>query len=354
MRSIRLTRQTWSALVSAVTFVVLALLIVVLPVPYVVYSPGRAYDILGVDERGTPTLQVEGLPTHPPTGKLHMTTVAVTRADARTSLPEAVLAFWLPRRDALPRDAVYDPGKTSAEVRAEDRVMMDTSQQDAVVAALREAGVPVEQLPVVSAVTVSGPANGVLQPADLIIAVDGYPTATPSEVGTRIRAGEIGEPVRLTIERDRRTLEVDVTTAVSPTDPALAWIGIEVGVGYRYAPRVTFGLDHHIGGPSAGLVFAVGLYDKISPGDLVDGRSIAGTGEIDPDGRIHPIGGLQEKIASAERVDASVFLVPAGNCRDIAGLGTDLEIIRVETLHDAVRGLQALNDPARAAEVPRC
>lgn len=354
MRSVRLSRQTWLALAAAVTFVVLALLITVLPVPYVVYSPGRAYDVLAVDAQGEPALQVEGLPTYPPTGELHMTTVAVTRADARASLPEAVMAFWLPRRDALPRDSVYDPGKTSEEVRAEERQMMDTSQQDATVAALREADVPVEQVPVVAAVTVSGPANGRLQPGDLILSVDGETTPNPADVGNRVRATAVGESVRFTVEREREILDVDVTTTAGPSDPAVAWVGIDVGTGFRYEPRIDFGLTHDVGGPSAGLVFALAIYDQISPDDLLQGRSVAGTGEIDPTGRVRPIGGLQEKIASAERVDASVFLVPGDNCRDLAGLRTDMDLIRAETLQDAIRGLRALGDPARVGEIPRC
>lgn len=354
MMSIRLTHQTWLALTSACAFVVLALLIAVLPVPYVVYSPGRAYDVLGVDSRGAPMLRVEGIETHPTNGQLQMTTVAVTRSDARTSLPEAMFAYWASRRDALPRDSVYDPGKTTEQVRAEERMMMDTSQQDAVVAALRAADVPVEQLPVVSTVTVAGPANGRLLPGDLILAVDNHAAATPAEVREQIRTRTVGDSVRLTVQRDRRIVNVDVITVSGPSDPAVPTIGIDVGMGYRYEPRVTFGISHEIGGPSAGLVFALAIYDQISPVDLLQGRSVAGTGEIDPSGRVGPIGGIQEKIAGAEHAGATVFLVPAANCRDTAGIQTDLEIIRVETLDDAIRGLRGLQSPTSLADVPRC
>jgi PDZ domain-containing protein len=351
--AVRLTRQTWLALVSACAFVVLALLIALSPVPYVVYSPGRAYDVLGVDDQGRPLLSIEGTDTFPTHGKLHMTTVAMTRSDANTSLPEAILAYWLPKRDALPRDAVYDPGKTSDQVRAEERLMMDTSQQDAVVAALRAADQPVEALPVVSSVTVSAPAHGRLQPGDLILAVDGVSTSTPGEVRDAIRSGAVGEVMTITVERDRRTLPVEVRTSAGNSDPKVPVIGIEIGIGYRYAPRVHFGVDDEVGGPSAGLVFAVALYDQITPEDLLRARSVAGTGDIDADGRVGPIGGLQQKIASAEGVGATVFLVPAGNCRDLAGLRTSLELIRVDTLDDAITGLRYAGS-ATADRVPRC
>lgn len=346
----RITRQTRLALVSACAFVVLALLIALLPVPYVIYSPGRAYDVLGRDSHGEPLLSIEGIETYPTDGHLHMTTVAVTRADASTSLPEAVIAYWLPKRDALPRAAVYDPGKSSDQVRAEERLLMDTSQQDAVVAALRAAGQPVEEHPVVSTVTVSGPANDRLQPGDLILAVDGTTTKTPQEVQEAIRRGAVGDTIRLTVQRDRRTMVVEVIATAGNRDPQLPVLGIEIGTGYRYSPRVNFGVSGDIGGPSAGLVFALALYDRLTPEDLLRGRSVAGTGEISPDGRVRPIGGLQEKIASAERSGARVFLVPAGNCVDLTGLETDMELLRVDTLDDAIDGLR----PAGAAQVTPC
>lgn len=350
---LRFTRQTWLALVAACAFVVFAVLIAIVPVPFVVYSPGRAYDVLGIDDRGRPLLSVQGIENFPTDGMMHMTTVSVTRPNASTSLPEAVLAFWLPKRDALPRAAVYDPGKSSEQVRAEERLLMNTSQQDAVVAALRAADQPVEELPVVSSVTVSAPAHGLLEPGDLILGVNGVDTATADEVREAIGSGGVGEVITITVERDRRTLPVEVRTIAGNRDPEIPVIGIEVGMGYRYVPRVHFGVNNEVGGPSAGLVFAVALYDRITPGDLLGGRSVAGTGNIDANGRVGSIGGLHEKIASAERAGASIFLVPAGNCRDLAGLRTSLDLIRVETLDDALEGLRYAGSP-NSARVSRC
>lgn len=349
----RFTRQTWLAMVSACAFVVLAALIAVVPVPFVVYSPGQAYNVLGTDPQGQPLLSVEGIETFPTHGELHMTTVAVTRADAHTNLPEALLAFWLPKRDALPRDAVYDPGKSSDQVRAEERLMMDTSQQDAVVAGLRAAGEPVEELPVVSSVTVSGPSFTRLQPGDLILAVDGDATETAEDVREAIRSRAVGEVTIILVERDRRTLPVEVRTRAGNRNPEVPVIGIEVSSGYRYTPRVHFGVDHEVGGPSAGLVFAVALYDQITPGDLLRGRTVAGTGDLGPEGWVRPIGGLREKVASAERVGATIFLVPAENCADVVGLPTSMDFIRVDTLDDALDGLRYAGS-ANTHRVPRC
>jgi Lon-like protease len=130
------TRQTWTAFVSALAFICLAVLLVLVPVPFVSWSPGGTRDTLG-NVGQEPMIKVQGTDTYPTTGQLDMTIVAVTPADARLSLPQALLAYWLPHRDVLPRDAVYAPGKSAEEVENEDADMMETAQDDAVVAALR-------------------------------------------------------------------------------------------------------------------------------------------------------------------------------------------------------------------------
>ncbi len=353
-RRLNLTRQTWLGLTSAIWFVALALLIAVVPVPYVVYSKGRAYDVLGNGSDGRPMIVVDGIQTYPTSGQLRMTTVSVTRADAATSLPEAVLAYWLPRRDALPRDSVYERGKSTEQVRSEERQMMDTSQQDAVVAALRAANQPVTEMPVVSSVTVSGPANERLQPGDLFLSVDGTAVNNPEEVRRMVQRHTPGDVVKLLVLRNRVETRVDVITTPSRRDPKNPVLGVEVATGYRYAPMVNFGVSSDIGGPSAGLVFALGLYDRITPTDLLAGRSVAGTGTINPSGAIGAIGGIQEKIAGAEEAGAQIFIVPGANCRDLAGLDTDLNLIRANTLNEAIDGLRLAGNPATAAQVPRC
>lgn len=353
-RSPNLTRQTWLALASAIWFVVLALLIAVVPVPYVIYSKGRAYDVLGTSAQGRPLLDVAGIQTYPTSGQLRMTTVSVTRSDASTSLPEAVLAYLLPRRDAMPRDSVYERGKSTEQVRTDERQMMDTSQQDAVVAALRAANQPVTEMPMVSAVTVSGPAIDRLRPGDLFLSVDGTSVSSADEVRRLVGRHTAGDVVKLLVLRDRVETRVDVTTTPSRRDPKSPILGVDVGTGYRYAPVINFGVNSDIGGPSAGLVFALGLYDRITPSDLLAGRSVAGTGTISPSGAVGAIGGIQEKIAGAEDAGARIFIVPAANCRDLVGLRTDLELIRASTLNEAIDGLRLIGNPATAAQAPRC
>jgi Lon-like protease len=347
------TRQTWTAFASAVLFVGLAVMLVLVPVPFVSWSPGAPRDTLGsVDNE--PIIKVSGIETYPTTGRLDMTVVSTTPADARLSLPQALLSYWLPHRDALPRDAVYDPGKSVQQVQDEDAERMETAQDDAVVAALRAEGQPVIERPAIYSVTIGGPAHERLRPGDLITAVDGEPTRVEKDVRDRIQRHQVGETVIFTVIRAKQEQRVKVITAESTTQSDTPVVGITLGTGYDYAPEISFELGQQIGGPSAGLVFALAIYDKITEGALLGGRHVAGTGTIDPSGDVGPVGGIQEKIAGAENAGATEFFVPASNCADLDGLRTDVRLVKVSTLRDAINALQVLDVPAAADPLPSC
>jgi PDZ domain-containing protein len=348
-----MTRQTWTALVSALTFVGLAVLLVVIPVPYVTWGPGGTHDTLGAADQ-EPMIKVGGIDTYPTSGRLDMTVVTVTQADARLSLPQALLAYWLPHRDALPRDAVYERGKSAQQVESEDADMMSTAQDDAVVAALRADNQPVTEMPAVYSVTVGGPAHKLLLPGDLVLSVDGVATPDEAAVRKQIRAHRPGDKISFEVVRQRVETAVTVATVESATEENVPMVGITLGGGYRYAPEISFDLGQQIGGPSAGLVFALAIYDKITPGPLLAGRHVAGTGSITPSGDVGGIGGIQEKIAGAESAGADVFLVPAPNCGDLAGVRTDMALVKVATLRDAVTALQTLEQPGGRDRLPHC
>jgi PDZ domain-containing protein len=347
------TRQTWTAFVSAFVFVGLAILLVVIPVPFVSWSPGGTRDTLS-DAGNEPIIKVRDIETFPTSGRLDMTIVSITPADARLSLPQALLSYWLPSRDTLPRDAVYAPGKSAEQVESEDTDLMETAQDDAVVAALRADGQPVTEMPAVYSVTVGGPAHKQLLPGDLVVSVDGVPTADEDDVRELIRKHKVGEKVTFDVIRAKKPTTVRVLTAESPSQSDVAVVGITLGKGFRYQPEISFDFGQRIGGPSAGLVFALAIYDKITPGPLLDGKHIAGTGTITPTGEVGAIGGIQEKIAGAEKSGATAFLVPSANCKDLAGLSTDLTLIKVSTLEDAIDAIGALNRSADPGQLPHC
>lgn len=350
----QVSQQTITAVLSSVVFLVLALVLALAPVPYTGWSPGSTVDLAEANANGAPAVQIQGLPTTPLNGELRLTTVSQTRVDSHVGLFEAMFNHAMPHRDVLPRKFIYPPGKSTAEVKAKDLQLMTDAQADAVVAALRAAGQPVSELPMVVGVSLSGPAMNRLQPGDMITKVDGRAVQTVNDIATAVQAHRVGEPVVFTIERAGKAETVTVTSVAAPNNPQQPYIGFRLGVGYRYSPSISYGIDPNIGGPSAGLMFALAIYDLIIEDDLLDGRKVAGTGGITPEGKVQPIGGIQEKIRGAERAGAQVFLVPADNCKDLAGLTTRMELVKAATLREAIGGLQKLKTSKDKTGVPRC
>lgn len=354
-----MTKQTWTVAVAALLFVTLAAVIAMVPVPFVAWSPGSTYNLLGTvavegEDAEVDAIRIEGAATYPIDGEVRMATVSVTRPDSALTLPEALLSYWMPSREVLPRDAVYRPGANAGELQEESIGLMDDSQSTAVVAALRVAGIPVEELPMVSWVSLAGPAHDQLLPGDLIVRVDNQPVELITDVQAAIAAHSIGEVVKFDLIRDRRELSKTVTTRASSTSPPTPSIGVGLDTGFRFEPRVTFHLNSAIGGPSAGLPFAIALYSMLTPDELLAGRIVAGTGTLDAKGRVGQIGAVQEKIAAAVRDGATVFLLPTANCEDAEVEHEGVRLVPVDNLGDALAALEALKDPALTGTVPRC
>ncbi len=343
-----MTRRT-ATLVTSILVLVAALAVAsAVPVPFVSFSPGPTEDTLGTaDDR--PVIEVSGHKTHPTDGELDLTTVSVTSPDRNLTLAQAMRSWLDPHRDLLPRDIVYPPTKSADEVEQENTAEMTGSQDSAVSAALQEAKVPFK--PKVDSVAKDAPADGKLKAGDVILSVDGTPVTQVPQVGELVRKHKVGEPVRFVIQRAGKEQTVVITTAATPGEATRPMIGITVGV--HSAVKVTVHLGRDIGGPSAGLAFALAIYDKLTPGPLLDGKHVAGTGTIDAVGQVGPIGGIQQKIAGARSEGATVFLVPAENCGSALAADVDgIRLVRVETLHDAVTALTALS--SGRGEVPAC
>jgi Lon-like protease len=348
-----MTRQTWTAAVSALLFVVLAAVVALVPVPYVTWAPGSTYDLLG-RAGDHDAISISGAQTYPTGGQLRMTTISVTAPNGNLSLPEALISYWMPDREVLPRMAVYRPGSSATEVTNEESQLMAQSQTTAVVAALREAGLEVTEMPMVFSVQTAGPAASVLEPGDLISAVDGTAVTTKDEVVQAVKNRHVGQKVVFTVVRDRVSLQKTVTTRAANSSPDVPVVGIEVSVGYSYDPQISFAVDSDVGGSSAGLMFALAIYDRLTPGDLVSGDVVAGTGTMDAQGQVGAIGGVAEKVAAASRDKAKIFLLPKSNCADLRSAPSGIRLVPVNTLKEAIAALKALSDPSTAASVAGC
>ena len=350
-----MTKQTWTAAVSAALFVVLAALIALIPVPFVTWSPGSTADLLGqVGEREAIT--ISGARTFPTSGELRMTTVSVTAPGVTLSLPEVLFAYWLPAREVLPKDTVYQPGKDATEISQIESQRMVESQSSAVVAGLRQSGIEVTSWPRVIEVFTSGASVGILEPGDLIKAVDGTATHTVQDVRDVILSENRhpGDPVLFTVLRNDLVLKLTVITRATTNEPDKPIVGINMDVGYSYAPTVEFAVDPAVGGSSAGLMFALAISDRLVSADIAAGRVIAGTGTVTSEGNVGAIGGVQEKIAAAVTDHATIFVLPRANCADAGTPDPSIRLLPVDTLAEATDSLAKLADPAEAGSVAGC
>lgn len=352
----------------ASTLILIALLCagVLIKVPYSEMSPGPTVNTLG-DHDGEPVLQISGHKTYPTTGHLNMTTVRVTSADYRMNLVEAVYG-WLAHDDkVVPHDTLYPDGKTEEQSTQENAEEFSQSQESAKVAALKELGVSVQAWVIVSTVVKDSPAEGKLHAGDVIKDVDGTVVKEPGDVAKLVTKHKPGEDVTFTIvpakeqaaaEKERRTAtatqQVTIKTATSDdTGPKRAIVGISAGTDHTFPFTIDIKLAD-VGGPSAGLMFALGIYDKLTPGDLTGGKFIAGTGTIDDDGKVGPIGGIEMKTVGARDKGAQYFLTPADNCAAAAkDTPSGLTLVKVNTIKDALGALKDIRDGDTSA-LPKC
>lgn len=352
----------------ASTLMLIALLCagVFIPVPYSEMSPGPTVNTLG-NHDGEPVLQISGRRTYATSGNLNMTTVRVTSADYRMNLVEAVYGWLAHDNKVVPHDTLYPDGKTEQQSTQENAEEFSQSQESAKVAALKQLGVPVTSWVIVSTVVKDSPAEGRLHAGDVIKAVDGTAVKEPADVAKLVTKHKPGENVVFTIvpakeqaaaEKAHRTAtkteKITITTATSDDSGAKrAIVGISAGTDHTFPFTIDIKLAD-VGGPSAGLMFALGIYDKLTPGSLTGGRFVAGTGTIDDNGKVGPIGGIEMKTVGARDKGAQYFLTPAENCaaaaKDTPG---GLRLVKVNTIKDALSALKDIRSGDTAA-LPKC
>ncbi len=352
----------------ASTLMLIALLCagVLIPVPYAEMSPGPTVNTLG-EHDGEPVLQINGHKTYEASGHLNMTTVRVTSADFRMNLVEAVYGWLDPDTKIVPHDTLYPNGTTEEQSTQQNAEEFSQSQESAKVAALKELGIPVKSWVIVSTVVKDSPAEGKLHAGDVIKAVDGMAVKQPSDVATLVTKHKAGQNVVFTVvsakdqaaaEKAHKTATAtqDVTLTTKASDdsgPKRAIVGISAGTDHTFPFTIDIKLAD-VGGPSAGLMFALGIYDKLTPGDLTGGKFVAGTGTIDDNGTVGPIGGVEMKTVGAREKGAQYFLTPADNCAAAAKDTPDgLTLVKVKTIGDALGALKDIRTGNTGA-LPRC
>jgi PDZ domain-containing protein len=346
-----MTQRTLAGLLAVPLLLALWIAAAVEGLPYVTYNPGITVNVLGDNGKGKPIIQIDGKPSYPDDGEIRMTTVYVSQRDANNSLFE-LMHDWVSRSSAVyPKDAIYPEGGTVEDDRKEGKAEMTSSQDAATAAALTELGYDVTEA-VVAGVEKGSPAEGTLRKGDVILAVNGAEVANSDQLVEAVTDAGAEKPIEFEVRRKAETLELSVTPREVDGHPQ---VGIQVGTQTTKFPvDVTIAINPDIGGPSAGLMFSLGIYDTLTKGSLTDGRTIAGTGTIDAAGNVGPIGGIQQKIAGARDDGARLFMVPPDNCDEAVGAANgDMRLVEAPTTHSALQSIEKwVADPD--AKLPTC
>jgi PDZ domain-containing protein len=346
-----LERRSAVLLIAGFATVLLATVLALMPVPYAVFGPGPVLNTLGTVE-GHRLISVTGTKSYPTTGTLDMTTVRVYGGPgSRVTLVTALRAWLSGSRAVLPEEAVFPPGETQQESQDRDRQLMLSSQESATAAALGALNVPVPTTLNIFGVSPDVPASKVLKPKDVLLKVGDSPIRDLTQLRSLLQRTEPGDDVRLTVRRG--TAEVEVVAGTTRGEDGQTLLGVFLDPKFTFPFTVKIDIPD-VSGPSAGMVFALGIIDTLTPGDLTGGKRIAGTGTIDADGTVGPIGGIQQKLVGARRAGADYFLAPSVNCDEVKGHVPDgLQVVRVSTLTDARRAMEAIA-AGRPQGLPAC
>ena len=333
--------RTSTLVCAALLAAVLGVLATSVPVPLVALGPGPTFDTLG-DVNGAAVVTVDGLATFPTSGHLNMTTVSVSD---RLTFVDVLNAWAAGGRQVVPRSEIFTPGKSDEQVQAENSQQFATSETNAELAAMTQLAIPTRV--VVGALVPDSPATGALQVGDELVSVSGRAVGTPAAVSDALAGTTPGQNVTVTYRRGGQERSANVALGASG-DRTQGLLGLRPTVEPRSGDiKISLG---DIGGPSAGLMFALAVVDELSPGELTGGRFVAGTGAIDATGDVSPIGGIPFKMQAAHAAGATVFLVPDENCAEAKTTApAGLQLVRVTALPDAVHQLEALDAGQPAA-----
>jgi PDZ domain-containing protein len=332
----------------AVALLVLASLF--LPSPFVILSPGNPQNILGS------AITITGTKIYPTTGKLSVTSVMVTDPDSYITGFDVLYGWIDTNRAVLPRVEVYPKGESAADSKKSGAQEMTSSQTSATAAALNYLGYESTSKLVITEVNDQTNAYKLLVKSDIVISVDDRKFISGSEIIRYLDQKQPGDVISIKVLRSTSEV-ITKQIKLSARDDGSAFIGVNIQQDFDFPFQVKIQLAE-TGGPSGGLIFALGVIEKLTVADLIRGRNIAGTGTITAAGQVGPIGGIAEKIIGAKKYGVKIFLTPTANCADIknnvqltnSGSKEDMKIVPVATLAEAISVLNLPDD----ATYPSC
>lgn len=358
----RHTRQGWLSrpvtrlAVGAIASFGIGLLVSFVHLPYAILMPGPATDVLGTfaaaDGSTTPRIQIKDAKTYPTSGSLDFTTVRVAGGPGYPVTVVDLVTAWIdPTRDVRPVDEIFPPNATKEQVAEENRIEMAGSQQEATAVALRALGYSLSPVITIASFSTDAPSKGELTVGDVVVSIQGRPASDGAAVRAAVQQATPGDTLEVIVKRDGATVTTHPKTGKAPDGRTI--LGVVLQGGYSLPFPVTIDAGN-VGGPSAGLMFSLGVYDKLTEGSLTGGKSVAGTGTIDDSGAVGPIGGIRQKIVGAERAGATFFLTPIDNCAEVSGFDhPGIQVVKVATFQDAKTALDTIAKGDTAA-LPRC
>ena len=319
------------------TLLILAALFI--PSPFVILAPGTPQNVLGE------AIKISGTKTYPTTGKLSVTSVMVTDPDSYITGFDIFYGWLDNQRAVLPRQEVYPDGETAAEAVKQGAAEMNGSQINATAAALSYLGYKSASKLAVVDVNKESKAQNVILVNDQVLTIDDRKFESTTELLQFLDNKKPGDYV--TVKVNRKGVELTKKITLSSRDDGSAFIGINIQEQFVFPFDVKIKLEE-TGGPSGGLIFAIGVVDKLTAEDLIRSRNIAGTGTITTTGNVGPIGGIAEKIIGARDFGVEIFFTPIENCQDISnfealgqGKGEKaIKIVPVATLAEAIAVLK--------------
>jgi PDZ domain-containing protein len=351
----RVSRGPATALVVVFVALLLGALGTLIHLPYAIMTPGPITNVLGPathsDGTSSELIVVSGHESYPTTGSLDFTTVRINGGPGYPVNVWTVFGAWIdPRQDVYPVDAIFPQQQTAEQVQQENQAEMVDSQQEATAVALREAGFPVAEKVSIAAISADAPSGTTFQPGDVLVTIAGAQVTSADAARQAIQKATPGSTIDVVVQRGATKVPLKAKTGSSGGRTVL---GVVLKIDFQFPFSVTIDAGN-VGGPSAGLMFSLGIYDKVTTGSLTGGQNVAGTGTIDSSGKVGPIGGIRQKLAGARQGGASYFLAPADNCDEVRGSVPDgLQAVKVATFDDAKTAVEKIA-AGDAKALPAC
>lgn len=347
----RLGRGAGAVLAAAMAGLVLALVLAQLTLPYAILRPGPVMNTLGEVSRDIPLIEVDGAPTYPTEGGLNFTTVRIGGGPGNeTTVWDYLSARFSDEAALLPVDHVFPPGATRTEIREGNEAEMVGSQQGAATVALRALGYEVVETVTIAGVSEESDFAGRLEEGDVVLAVSEVPIDGADAIRAEVAKVPVGGDISVTVERNGRETVVEGTTMELDGRSVL---GIFLSLAFSSEVDVTITAGD-VGGSSAGMMFALGIYDVLTEGPLTGGHDIAGSGTITPDGLVGPITGIVQKVIGANDAGSDFFLAPDSNCAELDGaVPGGIEVFSVATFDEALAVVEGIAT-GEVDGLPRC